>query len=353
MPAVEQSKTEKITVPAPEFSGVGATSIHSSNMNGNHVMASDGHVTMHHQSGTVVQISSSGSVIIYSATEDIWNYGGNLIEVARSGKDIIVQGGNINIEVKNGHCNLTVQGNMNHVVKGDYTLEVSGKMNIFCGEQFEAQGAKVGLHSYTDSVNISGKRGLYMSSEWDVGLTSLLSINMQSMTGSLNGRFTQDVNLTALKSLKLNATAGTMDLRSGLSTSLHATGGDVNMLGGKDVKISAAGGSTSLIGSQALNLQAVGGTMNILGGAAINMHSNANKIDIQNGTATPGTVPTPALVAIPFLTEMPTKNEAPKIEPRSGLPQQKNKNRTRTEIIALSGKPNESSDPDEGGRIDA
>lgn len=350
MPAVEQSKIEQIIVPAPEYSGTGATSIHSSRMDGNHVIASDEHVTMHHHSGTVVQISSAGSVIIYSATDDIWNYGGNLIEVARSGKDIIVQGGNVNIEVKNGHCNLTVQGNMNHVVKGDYTLEVSGKMNILCGEQFEAQGAKIGIHAYTDSTNITSKNGMYLSTEGDVGLIANNSIALSSLTGGMDIMLTRSLDILTAMDMRLSSRE--FNVNSLKDVNLHAVGGKMNIMSAGNMALGSAT-ALSVTGGNKLSLASTSGDMHILSGTVMNVHSKGNKIDIQNGTAVAGNLPTPAWPARPLPPLPPTKNEAPKLEPRSALPQDTKKNRTRPEAIGLNGAINRGSDPDSGGQLDA
>lgn len=157
-----------VQFPAPELGGRAGSSLNSNAYGGSHVYAGE-HTTMYHDSGTVVQISKKGDVIIQSLG-DKYESSTNSAERVEENKDVMVQG-KYNVRVM-GNCNLTVAGNMNHTVAGDYNLRVGGKYNVLAGEQVEVQGAKVGIHGYADSVDVSAKKGLFMLSETEVSITA-------------------------------------------------------------------------------------------------------------------------------------------------------------------------------------
>lgn len=103
-------------------------------------------VHIFHRSGSFVEMHSDGTVVIKS-TKDEYNIvhanryshinGTDVLTVDKGSKILINKGleleigdGNININVKSGNVNLTVDGDMSTKVSGDYVLDVEGRLKM-------------------------------------------------------------------------------------------------------------------------------------------------------------------------------------------------------------------------------
>lgn len=177
--------------------------------NNTYVAASEDHVTMTH-SGTIVQIQSNGDVFIHS-TNNAWNISdGKSYDIAKTGKEIVVQGGNFNIRV-NGNCNLFVDGDLNQTVTGDYNLGVGKRFLLAAGEAVEIQGAKTTLRSYADLLSLVGK---------DVSISSFDGITLSGKEVALNAdekgflSFGGDLNMKSGGNINADA-SGIIDMQNG------------------------------------------------------------------------------------------------------------------------------------------
>lgn len=207
----------EVSMPSPDVvSGKGAASLQSSDYQGSYVAAGE-NVSMFHSSGTVVQINNDGVVII-STTDDMFtDVDGNHTEVSSSNRDIIIKNGQFNINVQNGDCNLTVNGDMNQKVTGNYTLDVSGMINVTSGQQTEFHAGKVGIQS-NSTVDIFATKGLLTASETlGINTSGAASLNIGGETNLLSA----GLKLSSSGELHLDGTkaflsaSGTMDLNAG------------------------------------------------------------------------------------------------------------------------------------------
>lgn len=272
------------STPEPAHRVSSGTSINSKTWNGNHVVADDGHVTMHHKSGTVVQISDRGDVLLHSSAGDIWTVGGRQIDVARSGKDIVIKGGSFNIRTNGGHVNLYCEGNMNHIVRGDYNLKVSGKMNVHAGEQFEVQAAKVGLHAYTDSLNLSALNGMFVGSNTVIHMTAETDIDVDSKNGNIKVQAEEgEMHHKSKQKMMIESTDASMDVRSKEAMKLASTDNSMDIRSKEAMKLASDASTIDVQSRTTMSLQATNGQMNIKSRGSVNMQSQSGSLNTKTG----------------------------------------------------------------------
>ena len=237
---VSASGDYEVKMPSPDaVSGKGSASLQSSEYQGSYVSAGDS-VTMFHKSGTVVQINSDGVVIISTTNDMFTDVDGNHVEVSKSSRDIIVKSGQFNINVLGGDCNLTVNGDLNQRVTGNYTLDVGGMINVTSGQQTEFHAAKFGVQS-NSSVDVFANKGVFLASEtFGLNTAGDASFNLGGATNLLSkGLFvssTEELHLSGKNSflsstgaMDLNATGGVkvdgsrIDLGNGAASATAAT----------------------------------------------------------------------------------------------------------------------------------
>lgn len=213
---VQSAGEYQVSEPDIELTSGGAASLNSDDYGGSHVIAGE-HVTMHHSSGTVVQINSEGSVVIHS-TSDIWNRAvGNHTDVSGSNRDIIVENGQFNIRV-NGNCNMHINGDMHQTVTGNYNLGVGGKLHIIAGEQVELQGAKVGVHALMDELNLSAAKNTNLATD-TLNITSLNAVQLKTDAA---------LSITAADGIDMTVSGGDYQVQASGNISENA-GGAINM----------------------------------------------------------------------------------------------------------------------------
>lgn len=110
-------------------------------------------VSISHASGSHVQIDSNGDIKIRSMRDMYLGAEGNIREYNGARRDITVEG-KYSINVTDGDCTLEVAGNLNHVVHGDYNLNVAGRAAFSIGLGWEVACARATFETVAEHFNI-------------------------------------------------------------------------------------------------------------------------------------------------------------------------------------------------------
>jgi muramidase (phage lysozyme) len=138
-----------------------------------HVMEFDdtpGHerVNIYHRSGSHIEMNSSGQTTFKSVGSAFFVMESNGYIRIKGDANVTVEGvANINCE---NDVNLSVDGNLNQTVFGDYSLSVSGRADFNVGESIRMRGAKVGIESAADNIDIISKNNMNIQSGSNVNM---------------------------------------------------------------------------------------------------------------------------------------------------------------------------------------
>ena len=161
--------------------------------------------------------------------EEIHPDGTKVVKVVGDNYEVIV--GNSNVFIGSGKgsgdvLNLTVNGNVRELIKGDYVLEVEGNYTQKIGKNLRRKVGYVGggnceeeikgNHSFSIDENIKGR----VAKDVDVviggnEIRSVSGISALSVEGFINVNSTDDIYITANTNLALSTTSGIMSFKSG------------------------------------------------------------------------------------------------------------------------------------------
>lgn len=126
-------------------------------------------IVISHEKGSHVQIDSGGNIKIKSFGDAHYYSEGHMFEAASGSKTIHIEG-NYALECKS--VTLQVNGDMNHVVKGDYNLNVGGKIGITAGESFEVGSQRMSLASTSEHFNLKSAQKIKLDADGNLSLKS-------------------------------------------------------------------------------------------------------------------------------------------------------------------------------------
>lgn len=110
-------------------------------------------INISHPSGSQVQIDHGGNVKIKSFGDSYYISEGNSREYAGGRKDLTIEG-KWSVNVTGGDATLEVTGNLNHVVHGDYNLNVAGRMAVSVGTGMEMAAQRISMESTAEHINL-------------------------------------------------------------------------------------------------------------------------------------------------------------------------------------------------------
>jgi hypothetical protein len=232
------------------------TVVFQSKRGGNSVVVNDdgegdgGYMLITHNSGSVVQINSNGTVLIKSFG-DTHNNTEGLHYMHSKGDTKMNVGGSWDVRVDRGSHNVFVNGDVN-IECENYQLTARGKISMNAGESIEMKGARYSMEAHTDnfdiiaknikigtteSLTIISKKDIYLGADDQLSLkssgatfmTANADINiLASGSGNIYTKSAQKTTSKVGSSYSLEV-AENVDLQAGSNVHLTATGGQLNM----------------------------------------------------------------------------------------------------------------------------
>lgn len=138
-----------------------------------HVMEFDdtpGHerVNLYHRSGSHIEMNASGQTTFKSVGSAFFVMESNGYIRIKGDANVTIEGA-ANILCEND-ANISVDGNLTQEVFGDYSLTVSGRADFNVGEGIRMRGAKVGIESAADNIDIISKNNMNIQSGANVNM---------------------------------------------------------------------------------------------------------------------------------------------------------------------------------------
>jgi hypothetical protein len=224
------------------------TVVFQSKNGGNSIVINDqgsdgsGHILIVHNSGSVVQIDSNGTVLIKSMG-DTHNNTEGLHYQRSSGDSNVNVGGEWNVKVEGGSGNVWINGDLN-IECENFNVTARAKATINAAEAIQMKAAKFSMEAHTDnfdlvcknfklgaseSISVLGKEAVYVGSEASVQVLSKEVLNIQG----------KNVSMLSDEATQIQAAGGALDMKSSENANLESTGGQIN------IKASAEGRFTS------------------------------------------------------------------------------------------------------------
>ena len=116
-----------------------------------------------HDTGTHIQIDQAGDVKIRSLNDLYLGAENNMYEWNGASRNVTVEG-KYSINVLGGDCTLEVTGDLNHVVHGDYNLNVAGRAAFSIGLGWEVACARATIETVAEHFNVISAEKIKMYS---------------------------------------------------------------------------------------------------------------------------------------------------------------------------------------------
>ena len=137
-------------------------------------------IMIHHDSGSYIQMDSSGSVS-YKSMKDTSDVRLENESVYVGGKSIVHINGDSHVYV-HGNKTEEVNGDYRLLVKGNAEFGVGGQMNLNASDQIQARAADIKLDANVSTLTIKAKKNIHMGSDE----TILMNTNFINQTALLN-----------------------------------------------------------------------------------------------------------------------------------------------------------------------
>ena len=161
----------------------------------------DGFMLITHNSGSVVQIDSNGTVLIKSFG-DTYNVTEGLQYQKSEGDTNTSVGGEWNVRVEGGAKNVFVSGDVN-IECENYNVTARGRVRFNAGEAIEMKGAKFSMEGHTDNMDlivknlkINASESISLVSGTDMFFTTKTNIHVKSEEGTFMQAGT-NINVTS------------------------------------------------------------------------------------------------------------------------------------------------------------
>lgn len=317
--AVLSQASSKTSIPGPQNTTYSEPSIMSPSrsMNtvvfhakngGNSVVVNDeggdspGYMLITHNSGSVVQIDSDGTVLIKS-TGDTHNNTDGLHYQRSEGDSNLSVGGEWNVVVEGGSGTVYIQGDLN-IECENFNVTARGKSTINAGEAVEIKGARISAEAHSDNVDLVGKNVKVASSE----KTSILSNQSLHLTSQ------QAINLNSLSDIILDGNS--IDGRSATNVAFSALDGNIEHSASEQIVV-GSNGELKMSGS---TVKIYGGTtyiddiVRMAEGGASETNPTQAKQGEQGILPSPSQLPDPP----PRRPSLDTRNRVSTVFPRNG-----------------------------------
>lgn len=227
------------------------TVVFQSKNGGNSIVVNDegdgegGYMLITHNSGSVVQINSNGTVLIKSFG-DTHNNTEGIHYMHSKGDTKMNVGGSWDVRVDRGAHNVFVNGDVN-VECENYNLTARGKIVMNAGESIEMKGSRYSMEAHTDnldliaknikigtteSLTILSKKDVYIAAQEQLSFKSL-GPTFMSANSNINMETTGEGALYIKTAKKMTAKVGdalsfevakTTDIKSGEAMKVGVTG---------------------------------------------------------------------------------------------------------------------------------
>jgi hypothetical protein len=137
-------------------------------------------IMIHHDSGSYIQMDSSGSVS-YKSMKDTSDVRLENESIYVGGKSIVHINGDSHVYV-HGNKTEEVNGDYRLLVKGNAEFGVGGQMNLNAGDQIQARAADIKLDANVSTLTIKAKKNIHIGSDE----TILMHTNFMNQTALLN-----------------------------------------------------------------------------------------------------------------------------------------------------------------------
>jgi len=200
-------------------------------------------IVISHESGSHMQIDSSGNIKIKSFGDSHYYSEGHMMEATAGSRTVHIEGAYA-LECKN--VTLQVNGDMNHTVKGDYNLNVGGKMSITAGESFEMGAQRMSLAATSEHFNLKSAQKIKIDAGNNLSLKSGSDMFLTS-DGILSGYSTGNMFLNTQSELHKNSGSRTYNSAGG---NLYLTSGGIIAGDGSEVYLNSGLSTTATAGSK-------------------------------------------------------------------------------------------------------
>mgnify|MGYP003681964237 CR=1 FL=1 len=174
---------------------------------------------MSHESGSHILIDQLGNIKIKSFNDMFMSSEGTSYDKSTGSRSIEIEG---EYKIKSRNASIEVSGDLNHTVKGNYNLNVGGKIGITSGHGFEVAAQRVAIEAVSEHVNIKAAE------------------KIKAEAGGI-------VSVKGGGNLFVTA-GGTVDVSGDGNVSVSSSGGAMNLTAGGDI---AADGSNIHLNSGA------------------------------------------------------------------------------------------------------
>lgn len=176
------------------------------------------HILLSHASGSHILINNEGDIKIKSFGDMYLTSENNTYDRGSGSRRIEIDG-TYNIKSKN--ATIEVEGDLNHTVKGDYNLNVGGKIGIVAGQSVEIAGQRMSINSVSEHINVSSAEKIKMESG-----------NSTSLKSGTNMYLTSEAVLSQYSVGNMFLNTESELHKNSSSDSFLSSGGNVNITGG-------------------------------------------------------------------------------------------------------------------------
>lgn len=122
-----------------------------------------------HESGSHILIDSNGNIKIKSFSDMFMSSEGTSYDKSSGSRSVEIEG---EYKIKSRNATIEVSGDLNHIVKGNYNLNVGGKIGITSGHGFEVASQRVAIEAVSEHINLKAAEKIKTDSG---GITSFKS----------------------------------------------------------------------------------------------------------------------------------------------------------------------------------
>jgi len=246
-----------------------------------------------HESGSHILIDELGNIKIKSFGDTFMSSEGTGYDKSNGSRSIEIEG-EYNIKARN--ASIEVTGDLSHVVKGNYNINVGGRMGITAGHGFEVASQRVAIESVSEHINLKSAEKIKASAGGIVSFESGSDMFITS-NGLLSQYSTGDMFLNTESEMhknsgsamynsagdNLNLTsggiiasdAGEIHWNSGLSAS--ATAGEATTQEVVSPQLEEPVSQDLETGTNENNLGSIGGISSVTGGGAGDIDDEAQE----------------------------------------------------------------------------
>jgi hypothetical protein len=164
-----------------------------------------------HESGSHILIDQLGNIKIKSFSDMFMSSEGTSYDKSNGSRSVEIEG---EYKIKSKNATIEVSGDLNHMVKGNYNLNVGGKIGIVAGHGFEVAAQRVAIEAVSEHINLKSAEKFKVQAG---GVSSIKSGGEMFITAG-----------------------GTIDVSGAGVVSMSSSGGALNLTASADVAVDGA-----------------------------------------------------------------------------------------------------------------